>query len=139
MRRTDAWTVLVSGAAYAIIGIGTAVLASVTGGKTWRIAAWLFSLAVFALHFAFERRKRAERLGLATRLALGVALGALVVAALGPVRAHWAEASRTKLVLLSLIAWPILTGVPAFLVAWVGGFLFDRMGAATPRQRSPTA
>lgn len=123
---------LLAGAAYVAIGTGTTVLAgsasSLAGVKAWRLAAWLLSLAVFGLHFAMERRRFDGHVRVAVHVALGVALGALGVAALGPARAHWADASRTRLVLLSLVAWPIITGVPAFATALVGGMIVDRLG-----------
>jgi hypothetical protein len=49
------------------------------------------------------------------------------VAVLGPVRAHWGEPSRLKLVLLSIVAWPVITAVPAFVVALIGGIVLDRL------------
>lgn len=140
MRRTLDATVLLAGVAYVAIGTGTTVLAgsasSLVGVKAWRLAAWLLSLAVFGLHFALERRRSNSHLHVALQVALGVALGALGVAALGPVRAHWADPSRTKLTLLSLVAWPIITGLPAFAAALIGGMIFDRLGGTGQRSRS---
>src|ERR1043166_2650465 len=99
MRPTGVRSILLAGAAYIIVGIGTASLAgtasSSAGVKAWRLAAWLLSLAIFAAHFALERRARSRGLHIAARVALAVALGAFGVAALGPVRAHWAEPSHT--------------------------------------------
>ena len=121
---------MLAGAAYVLVNTGTAILAGQAstpfGVKAWRLAAWLLSLAVFGIHFAVERRRHVQRPSAAVEVALGVALGAVAVAAFGPLRAHWAEPSRLKLVVLSVIAWPILTGVPAFAVALIGGFVFDR-------------
>jgi hypothetical protein len=100
--------------------------------KGWRVAAWLLGLAVFGLHLTIERHRTAQRLSVATHVALAVALGAFIVAALGPFRAHWGEPSRLKLALLSLLAWPVLTGAPAFVVALIVGLLLDRV-AGSPR------
>jgi len=143
MRARGVGTVLLAGAAYVLVGTGTATLAGLASSaaavKGWRLAAWLLSLAVFALHFALERHRRARRLRVAARVALAVAVGALGVAALGPIRTHWGEPSRPKLVVLSLVAWPILTGVPAFVVALLAGLLLDRAGADTKESHSRVA
>jgi hypothetical protein len=134
------WAVLLGAAAYVLIGTGTAVAAasvsSPTSVKVWRAAAWLLSAAVFTVHFAIVRGRHARRFQLAGQIALAVALGALGVAVLGPVRSHWTEPSRLKLALLSLVAWPVLTGVPAFTVALIGSLVLDRQlpaaGSARP-------
>lgn len=133
-------TILLAGAAYVLIGIGTSMLAagvtSSGGGKAWRLAAWLLSLVIFFVHFATERDREPRRVRVAARVALAVAIGAFGVAALGPLRMHWADAARLKLVLLSLVAWPVLTGVPAFVVALLGGVVLDRLAARA--QSSPS-
>ena len=140
--RTRAGIVLPAAAAYVLVGIGTAILAgmapSSAGVKGWRFAAWLLSLVVFAVHFAMERDRDGRRLNVAARVAFAVAIGAFGVAALGPLRMHWSEPARLKLAMLSLVAWPLLTGVPAFVVAFFGGLVLDRL-AGTPASRSGAA
>ena len=125
---------LLAAAGYVVAGTGTVALAGMIGApgsvKGWRAAAWLLSLAVFVIHFASERRHRARPLSIALHVALGVAIAAVVVAAFGPLRAHWAEPARFRLALLSVVAWPVLTGVPAFLVALTGSVLLDRFAGA---------
>lgn len=122
--------ILIAGAAYVIVGIGTAYLAgaasSPAGVKGWRLAAWLLSLAVFVLHLVIERARRLPASRVALRVALGVGLGAFGVAALGPVRTHWGQPHLMHGAVLSLGLWPIATGVPAFGVALIIGFAVDR-------------
>lgn len=137
------WTVLLAGAAYVLVGTTTAMLAghassSVTV-KGWRVAAWLLSLAVFGIHFAVERGRGERRVSVAVQVALAVAIGALGLAALGPVRTHWGEPARLKLVALSLLLWPILTGTPAFVAALLGGFVLDRAAGRIQQSRSRAA
>ena len=124
-------TILLAGAAYVLAGTGTAALSrfasSPASAKTWRLAAWLLSLAIFAIHFFIERNRRLRPSSVAARVAIAVAIGALGVAVLGPVRAHWGDAGRLKLALLSIVAWPVITGVPAFVVALIGGVALDRL------------
>ena len=120
---------LLAAIAYVAAGIGPAVLAgtasSPVGVKAWRLTSWLLSLFIFVVHFFIERNRPARR-RVAAWVAAGVALGAFGVAALGPLRAHWAEPSRIKLVMLSLVAWPLVTGIPALIVALIGDWLLDR-------------
>jgi|SRR5689334_5765740 len=125
--------ILLAGAAYVVFGAGTVPLAEMlfpsAGAKVWRLAAWLLSLVVFGVHLSIERNRPAARWTVALRVALGVAVGAFAVAALGPMRAHWGEPARAKLAALSLVAWPLVTGVPAFCVARIADYLLDRMTA----------
>jgi hypothetical protein len=140
MHRIRRWTVLLASVAYVVIGVGTAALAGIAtspaGVKGWRLAAWLLSLAVFGIHVASARRRPGGRSSAALEVALAVALGAFGVAALGPVRSHWGEPHLMRVALLSLIAWPLLTGVPAFGAALVAGYLIDRIhGDPLPARR----
>jgi hypothetical protein len=144
MRQINVWTVLLVSASYVVVGIGTAMLAGVAsspaGVQGWRLAAWLLSVAVFGVHLVIERSRREARPGaarqIALQVALAVALGALGVAALGPVRSHWGEPHLLNVAILSLVAWPVLTGVPAFAAALTIVFLLDRLGARTRAARS---
>lgn len=137
-------TILLAGIAYVVIGVGTAALAGVAaapaGVKGWRLAAWVLSLAVFGIQLVIERHRRALPRTIAARVALAVAFGAIGVAALGPVRSHWGEPHRLKLALPSLVAWPIITGVPAFVAALTIAYGFDRLtrrgGALREHERS---
>lgn len=141
--RTRPGVVLLAGAAYVLVGTVTAILAgmapSSAGVKGWRFAAWLLSLVVFAVHFAIERDRDARRVSVAARVALAVAIGAFGVAALGPMRMHWGEPARLKLAMLSLVAWPVVTGVPAFVVALLGGTVLDRLAGRIRASRSRAA
>ena len=119
-------SILLAGAAYVAASVGAAALSGTVSARTWRLTAWLLSVAIFAIHFIIERNRRLPRANVAARVAMAVAVGALGVAVLGPVRAHWGEPSRPKLILLSVVAWPIITGVPAFLVALVSAIALDR-------------
>jgi hypothetical protein len=141
LRMVRASMLVVASAGYVLAGTGTAVLAgsasSPAAVKAWRLCAWLLSLVVFGFHFAGERRCRTRPVSGAMYLASAVALGAVGVAALGPLRAHWSEPARLRLALLSIVAWPLLTGVPAFVVALSGRLLLDRAGNASgPHSRA---
>ena len=95
----------------------------------WRRAAWLLSLVTFAGHLAYEQlRFQSTVRSTAAHTAAAVALGAFLLAAAGPVRSHWGEAQFLRISLLSLAAWPILMGVPAYLVALVTGTILRKFG-----------
>jgi len=130
MQRSTA-IILLASVAYIVVGAGTAPLGEMllpsAGAKVWRLAAWVLSLVVFVLHLAFEHSQSASPKTVALRVALGVALGAFGVAALGPMRAHWGEPERARLAALSLVAWPIITGVPAFGVSLIAAYALDRL------------
>jgi hypothetical protein len=126
---------LIASLAYVGVGIGTAALSAAAseprGVKAWRVAAWVLSLGVFGLHVVFERRQTVSRSRAALDVALAVALGAFGVAALGPVRSHWGDPHLIRVAILSLAAWPLLTGVPAFCAALLVNFGIDHLSGHT--------
>ena len=108
--------VFLVGLAYLVIGLGTADLARHAGGA-WRLVAWATSAVVFLAHIAYERtRLRSATTRSALHAALAVALGAFGLALAATAHAV-ATASFRGAFAIALVAWPILTGVPAFLVA----------------------
>jgi hypothetical protein len=122
---------LLAAAMYAVVGIVTAYLArsapSLQMRTTWRLTAWLLSLVTFLGHIAYEQvRLRSPVRITAARSAAAVALGAFALAIAGPVRSHWGAADFWRTAALSLPLWPVLTGVPAFVVALVAGSILRR-------------
>lgn len=118
---------------YTTVGVLTAELAksadSVQMRTLWRLAAWAVSLVVFTGHIGHERlRARSSTKQAALHVAAAVALGTFVLAVVGPVRSHWNADDFWRTVALSLPLWPVLAGVPAFLVALLAGSLLDRLG-----------
>lgn len=113
---------------YVVIGLATIAIAkSVAGGarQFWRLAAWLLSLAVFAAQIAYARVREAKPpRNVAAEAAITVAVAVLVLALLGPVRSHWTAGDLRRSALMSVIVWPIATGIPAFFVAWICAALF---------------
>lgn len=124
--------VLLVAVIYAVVGIVTADLAGSTSSHQtvtmWRLAAWLLSLIAFMGHIAYERVRRPREVrNTAARVAAAVALGAFALAAVGPVRSHWGTPDFWRVSVLSLPLWPVLTGVPAFLVAFAAGSILRRL------------
>jgi len=110
------WTrvVVLIGSLYALVGIGF------THVKAWRLAAWVVSALAFSAHMAYERFRlqnspRPAALHVATAVALG-AFGLAVGANINSLSAGSTNPHR-PLLLLSLGIWPVMTGLPAFLVA----------------------
>ena len=126
--------------AYVVVGLGTAQFASsaasVQGRTVWRLMAWGLGLLVYSAQLFVERihfNNTTLRSALYTSVA--VALGALALAAAGPVRTHWGTASQ-QLALTSLLLWPVLTGLPSFVLALGVGAV---LGRVVGRARSKTS
>ena len=121
-RRVERLTVLVAGIVYVTIGVVTATL------DAPRLVAWVLSGAVFLGHAIVARPRDGRSLvSAAMHVALGAAVGAFLLALVGPVRSHWAEPNHARLLLLSIVAWPLLTGLPAFAVALAVEHFIARM------------
>lgn len=114
--------ILLAAACYAALGIVFAWLAgrsaTIPMRGAWRLTAFALSAVVFLAHIRYEVRRLAhEPRTAAFRAALAVALGALVLAAKAFSLSVAAASDRSHIT--AFLVWPIITGVPAFLVAWV--------------------
>ena len=119
--------VVLFGFVYSLVGIVFAV--PVTHVQAWRLAAWVVSAAGYASHIAYERFQLKNSPGSAAlHVAFAVALGAFGVAVGANI--HSLSTGQTdqhrRLLLLSLGIWPIITALPAFLVALVTNVLLAR-------------
>ena len=121
--------VLLVGATYLLAGHLFGALAgraaSAQGRVAWRLAAWALSAIVFGAHIIFGSvRARLSASGAALDAAVAVALGAfgLAVAAF-----MHGVASHHRFQVWALVIWPVVTAVPAFLVALVMAVLVDRV------------
>jgi hypothetical protein len=86
----------------------------------WRLAAWLICAVAFAIHIGFEHvRLRNSPRRTALHAAMSVALGAFALAAAANIHARTAGTGNRRLLALALMIWPVMTGVPAFVVALV--------------------
>jgi hypothetical protein len=115
--------VLLVGAVYLVTGLVFAGLAAGAPSQQlrvfWRVVAWGISALAFGVHIAFDQfRLRSSAKITALHAALGVALGAFALAAAAIVRALVIAPGDPRRLLVALVAWPALTGVPAFLVAF---------------------
>jgi hypothetical protein len=116
--------VLLAGLLYGLIGLtfGAAADRALTtqGRFEWRLAAWLVSGVVFAVHIAYvQLRLRPSPAFTALQVSFGAALGALVLAVAATIHALWIGASNLGVFGLALLVWPAATAVPAFVAALV--------------------
>lgn len=84
----------------------------------WRLVAWLICAVAYGLHIGFEHfglRHSPRRTAL--HVAAAVALGAFGLAAAANIHALRTGTGNRRLLILALVIWPLITGVPAFLVA----------------------
>jgi len=113
--------------AYPVVGIVFAFAASKGMVVFWRLAAWLVCAAAFAVHLWYEHaRLQSPPRRAALHVSLAVALGAFLLAVWINVHAHWIVAHPRPFVPLSLVLFPVITGVPAFVVALVVASLLAR-------------
>jgi hypothetical protein len=116
---------MLTGVVYLVVGLTFAALAGSASSNqmraTWRLLAWATSGAAFAAHIGYEHfRLRNSPAITALHAALAVGLAAFGLAAAANIHAAGSGASHQRsLLLLALVAWPVLTAVPAFVVAVV--------------------
>ena len=113
--------VLFVGVVYLVAGISFAALANRAASAqmrvTWRLAAWVISAAAFAAHIWHEHvRLRSSPGTTALHTSLAVALGAFALAVAANIHAQ-AVSSYQPSHAVALVAWPVLTALPAFVVA----------------------
>jgi hypothetical protein len=130
-----AWVViaLLAGVAYFVIGWGFAQLDDLAvtqrGLFLWRLGAWVASAVVYLAHIGFEYfRFRNSAVATAVHTAVGVAFGAFLLAAAATVYAMTVTLTVPFVrYLIALVAWPIITAVPAFIVSLVATFVLSHL------------
>lgn len=125
--------VLFLGCVYFVVGIlfgefaGRA--ASLQMRIAWRWAAWVVSAAAFGGHILYEqvRLSSSPRIT-AFHVSSAAALGAFGLAVAANAHAYDASAHGHPLALgLSLAIWPVMTALPAFVVALAAAILIARV------------
>ena len=130
--KTTIVVVLVAGVMYFVIGYGFGELDDLAVSQrslvAWRLGAWIASAVVYAVHIRFEYAKLRNSIAAAALHAgLGVAFGAFLLAVLATLHALLVSSSAPlSRYLIALVAWPIFTAVPAFVVAFVALTLLGR-------------
>lgn len=116
------WAGIVVGVAYLVVGLVFGSLAGQAGSHqmrvTWRLAAWVAGATAFVAHIGYEHlRLRSSPRTTAMHTSLSVALGALALAVAANVHAHVVAANNQRLLAVALVVWPVLAGLPAFILA----------------------
>jgi hypothetical protein len=113
---------LIFGFFYVVAGLGFGEIAgsasSIQMRTMWRVAAWLTSAVAFTAHIGYEHfRLRNSPVTIALHAALAAALGAFGLAAAANVHGQSVATANHRLLAIALAVWPIMTALPAFLVA----------------------
>ena len=133
MKAEEVRPMLIAGTAYLLAGV---VFGELAGRATslqervgWRWAAWAVSAIAFGAHIAYGLlRLRNPPRRTASHAALGAAIGAFGLAAMANIHSlSVSPAKRSILLLLSLVIWPLLTALPAFVVALTAAYLLQRV------------
>lgn len=116
--------VILAGVLYPAIGIASAALAGAAASHQmqffWRLSAFGVSGVVLAAHVAYEHfRLRNSAQVTAWHASLGAAIGGLLLALMANIHDLGSASGYRPRMLVALIAWPLLTAVPAFIVALV--------------------
>ena len=127
-RRGQGWLLaaLLVGVAYALTGALFALPA--TNAHAWRIAAWIVSGAVYALHVVYEhfRLHSSSRLT-AIHVAVAVAIGAVGLVTAGMLHDLRTAAAIRPSWLFALVVLPPGTAVPAFLGGLIASATLRRL------------
>lgn len=116
--------VVLLGVVYFVVAIAFGAFASRAASssmrETWNRLAFLASGIAFAVHIAYEhfRLRNTPRIT-AWHTALAVALGAFALALKANLHDLGSASGYRPRMLIALVAWPLLTGLPAFIVALV--------------------
>ncbi len=114
------WVILL-GVVSLVVGVTFGALAGASSNRmrvAWRLSAWLTSGGAFLAHVWHEHfRLSHSRATTAMHASLAVGLGAFGLAVAANIHAQQSGSSHQRALALALVAWPVLTAVPAFVVA----------------------
>ena len=125
--------VLLVGVVYFVIGISFGAFgrwaASNSMRETWNRLAFLVSGIAFAVHIGYEhfRLRNSPRIT-ATHASMAVAVGAFALALSANIHDLGSASGYRPRMLIAFVAWPLLTAVPAFIVALVVAAGVKRLG-----------
>jgi hypothetical protein len=131
VRRRSLRMVLLFAASYLVIGITFAAFSDAAATNAmrllWRRLAWLVSGIGFAAHIAYGHyRLRNVPRTTAMQVSIAAALGAGGLALAANLHEAMAAAPYRPSIAIALVAWPLLTLFPAFVVALIAASLLNR-------------
>jgi hypothetical protein len=120
------------GIIYAVIGVGFGEIAKhvpANQGRAWRLGAWVASALVYAVHVGYEQFRLKQRsLDVALHIAIAVGVGGFLLAVSAFVHALTVGTTAPlRLYGIALVAWPLLTAVPAFIVTLIASLVANRI------------
>lgn len=123
------------GVVYLAAGVLFGWLAGAAGSpqmrSAWRLMAWLVSAVAFAMHIRYEYvRLRNPAVTLARHVSAAVAIGAFGLALAANIHALTVGSTHRRALALSLVLWPLVTAIPAFIVALAASAILARTRAA---------
>ena len=111
-------TTILIGMVYCAIGVLFALPSNQV--RLWRPLAWVASVVIYAVHIGYEHfRRGSSSPATAWHTALAVAIGAFGLAVAANVHEVFFTSSYRRALALALVLWPVLIGLPAFVVALV--------------------
>jgi hypothetical protein len=115
--------VILVGVLYLAVGIAFGALAGAAASNQmrsfWRLSAYVVSAVVFAAHIAYEHfRLRNPARPAAWHASVAVAFGAFGLALVANSHDLGSASGYRPRMLIAMVAWPLLTAVPAFIVAF---------------------
>ena len=94
----------------------------------WRLGAWVICAVAFAIHIGLEHfRYRDSLYRTALHTSASVSLGAFALAVAANIHALRTGTGNQRLLALAFVIWPIMAGVPAFIVALVVAAVLARL------------
>ena len=124
--RRHRWLIfaLFSALVYFAVGFITSALSGAAASEQmrflWRLSAFVICAVVFLVHIAYEHfRMHNTAFRTAWHTSFGVGFGAFLLALAANIHDLGSSAGYRPRMLISFVAWPLLTGVPAFLVSFV--------------------
>lgn len=121
---------IVVGILYGVVGIVFALPAN--NAHVWRLAAWIVCGVLYAVHIGLENFRYGNRaLAAALHIAAAVAVGGFVLAGAATIhRVLVVSPTPYWRFLLALVAWPLITATPAFVVALLVSLVLGRLRQA---------
>jgi len=112
------------GVLYLVVGIASSTLAGAAASNQmrsfWRFCAFVISGVVFAAHIGYEHfRFRNTARSTPWHASVAVAFGACALALAANIHDLGSASGYRPRMLIALVAWPLLTAVPSFIVALV--------------------
>lgn len=103
--------------------------------QLFRWAAWVISFVAYFAHIWFEHsRLHNTPRRIALHVSAGVGVGAFLLAVAAMVHNIALKGTAVGPAwLISLVAWPLLTGIPAFVATLVGALVLARRDKRAPR------